>query len=177
MSLYLFDVDNTLIYSYPGRPANTVAEVRFLPGVLSLVRSLVQRGDDVALVSNQGGIAWGKTTRDEVNAKMVHICHEVGLEGMWLHDFIFCPHSRNAPATKDFLCACRKPNPGMLEWMMVCHGYYSPERIADVTFIGDADTDAEAARWVLGGRGVRFLWARDWHGWRGSTVLDESGSN
>jgi HAD superfamily hydrolase (TIGR01662 family) len=122
----------------------------------------------VALVSNQGGIAWGKTTYQEVSAKMLHVCREIGLQGEHLYDYIFCPHSPGAGTPLGFACYCRKPSAWMLEYMIFWHHRTTA---TDTCYIGDSDTDRAAAE----AAGVTFHWAWEFFGWAESfsTILEE----
>lgn len=67
---------------------------------------------------------------------------------LWPHPLVaLCPHAPRAG------CFCRKPQPGMLTYMMSAHGRTPAETI----FVGDQEADREAAM----AAGCDFLWAED----------------
>jgi D-glycero-D-manno-heptose 1,7-bisphosphate phosphatase len=154
--LFVFDKDNTLIFSYPCRPANTVAEQILLPGVAEKCAELRAAGHILAIASNQGGIASGKVTREAVYEMMGQITNIV-----CTHSYRYCPHSSRRDE-----CDCRKPKPGMILSLMA--EFKVP--VSDVVFVGDAESDKEAAE----AAGVGFEWAKDFFGFVNlNTILEE----
>jgi D-glycero-D-manno-heptose 1,7-bisphosphate phosphatase len=155
--LYIFDKDNTLVFSYPGRPANSVTEQRLLPGVAEKCARLRQAGHYLAIASNQGGIASGKITLSAVGEMMGHLANLIQADS-----YRYCPHSswRNE-------CNCRKPKPGMILSLM---NQFDISRHG-VVFVGDADTDKAAAE----AAGVKFEWACEFFGWPEgfNTILED----
>jgi phosphoglycolate phosphatase-like HAD superfamily hydrolase len=172
--LYIFDLDSTLVVKYGERP---------LPGVIEMLDDLVEQGGQIAVATNQAGPAWGMSTGEshypEPRALGVRftsiavripalasapwfvavgderlslratayqsLVHELGIGGAELTLHI------SADPT------WRKPEPGML--LAACEAYHTtPDR---AVFVGDADTDAEAAARA----GTGFVFADQFFGW------------
>lgn len=146
--LIIFDKDNTLIASYDGRPANTVAEQRLLPGVEKKCAELRKQGHTLAIASNQGGVAFGYMTQLQAQVLVRHAARLIGAANWEL-----CPHHPQGTITPyNVACRCRKPAPGMIHKLMRRCRYYNPSA---VLFVGDQETDRQAAE----AAGVRFEWA------------------
>jgi D-glycero-D-manno-heptose 1,7-bisphosphate phosphatase len=83
-------------------------EFEFLPGALEALRLLAQVGLPVIVVSNQGAIGRGLTTRaavDDTNRRMVAAIRRAGGR---VDDVLYCPHRPEDG------CECRKPRSGLL---------------------------------------------------------------
>jgi len=147
--LIIFDKDNTLIAPCNGRPANTVAEQRLLPGVVEKCAELREQGHVLAIASNQGGVAFGYLTQLEAQVLVRHAARLIGAA-----DWEMCPHHPGGTITPyTQACTCRKPAPGMLHTLMR-RLRYTPR---NTIYIGDQDTDRQAAQ----AAGCRFIWASE----------------
>lgn len=157
MTLYIFDKDNTLIYSYPFRPANSVAEQIPLPGVVEKCACLREAGHYLAIASNQGGVASGKVSHEAVFEMMGHISNLIQA-----HSYRYCPHS-----SRHDECECRKPKPGMIFSLVKEFGF----PLSEVVFVGDAESDQQAAT----AAGIGFIWATKFFDWpeNFNTILEE----
>lgn len=146
--LLIVDRDGTLIEErhYLADPAG----VRLLPGVASGLRALCADGFDVAIVTNQSGIGRGMfdhATADAVNAEVVE---QLAREGVAVRGVYMCPHH------PDDRCACRKPQPALVEHALADLGY-AP---ADCLVVGDKKCDVD-----LGARiGARTALVRTGYG-------------
>jgi len=106
-----------------------------LPGSLEAIARLTKAGYQLAVATNQSGIARGQLDLDTLYA--IHRkMHEMVVEaGGHIDLIVFCPHS---DANE---CQCRKPMPGML--------YTINERLnvdlTDVHMVGDSLRDLQAA--------------------------------
>src|SRR3954463_8827137 len=77
--LYLFDVDGTLIRSFMREGARDHYDaIEVLPGAREKLDELRAAGNDVALVTNQGGIAFGYQTSEQINRKIYGVLAELG---------------------------------------------------------------------------------------------------
>lgn len=147
--LYIFDKDRTLIAPCGDRPANTVDEQSLLPGVAERCAQLHADGHNLAVASNQGGVAFGFINNDEAKALVVHAASLIGTK-----DYTYCPHHPDGTdPVFGTACDCRKPAPGMLLQLMLRNGV----AWSDTIFIGDQESDLQAAE----AAGVRFEWAKD----------------
>ena len=112
MSVSIFlDRDGTLIEDtgYTSSPD----DVRILPGVVPGLQLFRKNNYQLHLVSNQSGLARGKFSRadfDQVETRVNAIFRESGIEFDTVH---YCFHG---PGEN---CACRKPNPGLLEQVAI----------------------------------------------------------
>lgn len=153
VDLLLFDVDNTLRECIvPGQPCpNADDEWRLKSGV---AEALAHYADTpMALVSNQGGVAYKFLTADRAWA-LLWSCLRTVRGGRLLRtdDVYFCPHR------PDDGCPCRKPSPYMLlrairdQWEL--RGNCMPR--AQCLMVGDMASDQEAAARAE----VPFVWAK-----------------
>ena len=101
------------------------------------LKTMQNKGYLLLVATNQGGLAKGWYTEDEL-AKMHRHLREVYSEhGVTITDFFYCPHHPDYTG----VCDCRKPKPGLL---LQGIEKYSLDPSASY-FIGDRDRDMEAA--------------------------------
>jgi D-glycero-D-manno-heptose 1,7-bisphosphate phosphatase len=101
------------------------------------LKTLQDRGYLLIIATNQGGLAKGWYTEDEL-AKMHRQLKEVYYaHGIMITDIFYCPHHPNF--TGD--CDCRKPKPGLLLQGIEKYNI-DPSKSY---FIGDRERDMEAA--------------------------------
>ena len=109
-----------------------------LPGSLEAIALLNQHGIEVFVATNQAGIARGRLTIDSLLAIHDRMRSRVTAAGGTITDIRFCPHH------PDEQCPCRKPRPGLLEYLAASHDL-------DLTagdYVGDSLTDLQAAEAV-----------------------------
>ncbi len=100
------------------------------------LKTLQDKGYLLLVATNQGGLAKGWYTEDEL-AKMHNHLREVYADhGVTITDFFYCPHHPNF--TGD--CDCRKPKPGLL--LQGITKYNVDPALS--YFIGDRERDVEA---------------------------------
>jgi histidinol-phosphate phosphatase family protein len=146
--LLVVDRDGTLIKEkhYLADPAG----VELLPGVVAGLRTFAQHGYEVAVVTNQSGIGRGYFGTDTLDAIHAELQRQLAQHGIPLRSVYHCPH------TPDDGCACRKPEPELLQRAMQELGY-APEQCL---VVGDKRCDIE-----LGARlGVRTALVRTGYG-------------
>jgi D-glycero-D-manno-heptose 1,7-bisphosphate phosphatase len=163
--LFIFDKDGTLVDLVDDgrvRPANTPDEQVLLPGVYDEISKLRRAGHQVAIASNQGGVAWGFMTLGQANLLMLDVVRKLGGLDSGIR-VMFCPYDPRAAgkpksdpqyARESF---DRKPNPGMINYLREELGFTEEETV----YIGDQDTDRQAAE----AAGVRFIHAKEFFGW------------
>jgi HAD superfamily hydrolase (TIGR01662 family) len=136
-SAVLFDRDGTLIVDVPynGDPGR----VQAMPSAPGALRRLRAAGIATAMISNQGGVALGKLTRDDVDAVNARIEDVLGPLG----PVLVCTHAPDAG------CGCRKPAPGLVE--AAAHALGIAPR--DCVVVGDIGADVEAAH-AAGARAI-----------------------
>jgi len=100
------------------------------------LKSLQEKGYLLLIATNQGGLAKGWYTEDEL-AKMHQLLKDqYAVHGVEFTDIFYCPH--HPEFTGD--CDCRKPKPGML--LKGIEKYNIDP--AKSYFIGDRERDVEA---------------------------------
>jgi D-glycero-D-manno-heptose 1,7-bisphosphate phosphatase len=118
------------------------------------VRWLNARGILAFVVTNQSGVARGLYAEEDVQALHDHVQAELAREGAHIDAFRYCPHHPEGhvePYRR--LCACRKPESGMIEELLA-EFRLDPARCV---LFGDRETDIAAAR----GAGVAGVWVND----------------
>lgn len=151
MKAVFLDRDGTLIVE---RGYITVPEgVELIPGAAAAVRRLRGAGWKVFVVTNQGAVAKGLITEDElglIHFRMVSLLAEAGAE---VDGVYYCPHHPEGDQIQYSVeCDCRKPRPGMLERAAGEHDVDLEQSVV----VGDTLRDLEAGR-AAGTRGVLVL--------------------
>ena len=134
------DRDGTLIRNV--NYLSHVDQLEILPGVAEAICLLRAVGLKVVVVTNQSGIARGLLSEKQLVAIHEELRYRLGRTGAFLDGIYYCPHHPTeglGPYRAD--CACRKPNPGMIERA-------SSELAIDPSIsylVGDQWTDMELA--------------------------------
>ena len=129
------DRDGVLNVYLPGDYVKTPEELTLIPGVAEAVRTLNEAGYPVFVISNQQGVAKGLMTPEDLTTVSNALRDRLADAGATITQSYYCPHASGS-------CDCRKPKPGML---LRAAAEYGIDLAASV-FIGDTETDAEAAR-------------------------------
>lgn len=158
--LYIFDLDETLVRPIAGvKVPNKLTHQEMIPGVAAKCAELRSAGHTLAIASNQGGVAFGLCTLDEAGERICVAGEVVGAS----YSVMSLYHEKGTFPVVQYrgmgvygvavmvTPIYRKPQPGMLLWLML-RAETAP---ADVIFIGDQDSDHEAAK----NAGVRFAFA------------------
>ncbi|HTE72470.1 MAG TPA: HAD-IIIA family hydrolase [Actinomycetes bacterium] len=133
--LALLDRDGTInVRSTIRRYVVEPSEVTLLPGVEDAVRLLNDAGVDVAVVTNQRGLATGELTRTALEAVHAEIEARLAVAGARVDGWYVCPHDVER-------CSCRKPLPGLLVAALDDRPSVRP---ADAVVVGDNESDVLA---------------------------------
>ena len=135
--LVLFDRDGTLVHDVPYN--DEPGRVRPVPGAQEALDRLRRAGVRVGLVTNQSGVARGLIAPERLEAVNRRVAELLGP----FDSVQVCTH---APAEG---CACRKPEPGMVEAACRALGV----DVGRCVVVGDIGADMEAAL-AAGARGV-----------------------
>jgi D-glycero-D-manno-heptose 1,7-bisphosphate phosphatase len=95
---------------------NKPDDFHFLPGAAAAIRRLNEVGIPVVVVTNQGGIALGYLTEEDLAAIHRRMAELLAAEGAHVDRIFYCPYYPNGTVpryTKD--SPDRKPGTGMLE--------------------------------------------------------------
>jgi histidinol-phosphate phosphatase family protein len=107
------DKDGTLIENVPFNA--DPEKIRLLPGAAEGVRRLHRARYQLIVVSNQSGVAQGHFPEDALIAAQERLESILRGLGVRLAGFYYCPHHPDGKVEKyRRLCACRKPEPGLL---------------------------------------------------------------
>lgn len=135
--LIIFDRDDTLIENIPSLKSHI--DIKWLPNRLETLVEIMNSNVNVAIATNQACIGKGNLTEKdyiEVSNAILKKLADVGVVPIAI---IACPHSYEE-VTREPICYCRKPNPGMLERILEIHG----RKNKNALFVGDSKTDYEA---------------------------------
>ena len=151
LRIVIFDADDTLRRTtVPGKPCpHAPDEWELLPNVRATLSTIdwAAHGVRLAVASNQDQVGYGLLSAAMAD-RLLRDALDAATGGRAVDPIIrFCPHRLEES------CGCRKPAPGLLLDILDATGAARHETL----FIGDAQTDAEAARRA----GVRFLYATE----------------
>lgn len=126
-----------------------VDQFQFIPGVITALKDLQDKGYYLFIVTNQPSAAKGKTTLGTLYDINTYMVDELGKEGVFIDDVYMCPHyTKELPMTKEkFLikeCDCRKPKPGLIYRALRKYGVDLDKSY----MIGDSCTDVQAGNAV-----------------------------
>lgn len=158
--LLFLDLDGTVRHGKDelGRFVNGPEDVIIFPEALEMMKRWKKGGGRIAAVSNQGGIALGLVSIQQVTEAM----WKTNYDTEELFDKIsWCSHHPDAEDLVMSRCWCRKPLPGLLiesaNDLAGVHGdeYYPPSM---ALMVGDRPEDEECARLA----NIEFQWAAEW---------------
>lgn len=159
--LFLFDLDNTLTESISGGTfPKTIRDRKFMRGREEKLLELRRQRKITAIVTNQGGAAWGFLDSDDMHNYLANLC--ISFE---INNYFVCFHdtgekARASDKTDKTLTVPdltpdgyerRKPGPGMLIQAMQLHEIDRQ----DTLMVGDRPEDKGAAE----AAGVDFMWS------------------
>ena len=134
MTLVVLDRDGVINEDSP-EYIRTPDAVRFIDGSLEGIARFTQAGIQVAIATNQSGLARGFFDIDTLNRIHALICARAAAVGGHIDVIAFCPHG------PDDGCFCRKPSPGLL----ISLARRFSISVESVIFIGDSVRDLLAA--------------------------------
>lgn len=112
-------------------------QVEFVDGIFENLKRLSEMGFQLFIVSNQGGISKGLYSKKDIQQLHRRLTNTFWKHQIEITDIAFCPHHPDVEQ-----CLCRKPDSLLLEKLMARHHISA----SDSYFIGDSETDMEAAR-------------------------------
>jgi HAD superfamily hydrolase (TIGR01662 family) len=165
MGLVCLDLDGTIVESaleeIDGKlqPVSGIfTEPKIRPDVFQVLERAALEGDEFAIVTNQGGVAWGYNTVAEAKLRIARAVAYVNffferpftVHACFAHPRATIHHFRDGHER-------RKPSGAMIREAMEAHGYASPQ----VVMVGDLEDDELAAR----DAGVDFVPAGQFFSW------------
>jgi D-glycero-D-manno-heptose 1,7-bisphosphate phosphatase len=151
MKAVFLDRDGTIVVE---KGYITVADdIELIPGAAAAIVRLRQAGWKVFVVTNQGCVAKGMITEDELGAIHFRMVAMLGAEGAEVDGIYACiHHPEGSVPDYSYACDCRKPLPGLLERAATEHGV----DLSSSVMIGDTLRDIDAGR-AVGARSVLVL--------------------
>lgn len=122
------------------------AQLEFIEGVFENLILLQQKGFQLFIVSNQGGISRGlysKVNIQELHEELIQIFSKNQIN---ISEILFCPHHSEIEK-----CLCRKPQSLMIDKLLAKYELNPTESI----MIGDSQSDMTAAA-MAGIQGIRI---------------------
>lgn len=107
------DRDGTLVHArhYPSHPD----ELCLYEGVAASLVPFQEAGFLIVLITNQGGLAHGYFSEQQLELMHEHLAAELARHGARLDGVYYCPHHPQGVLPElSVVCDCRKPAPGML---------------------------------------------------------------
>jgi len=138
------DRDGTLIEEPPDEQVDSVAKIRFMPGVFAALAALRKAGFRLAIVTNQDGLGTASFPSEDYETANRFMLDAFASQGIEFDAIFVCPHT---PAER---CECRKPLTALVQ------SYIASGRVdlAGSAMVGDRDTDLQFAA-NLGIRAMR----------------------
>ena len=93
-----------------------VEQIEILTGVAEALRLLRDAGIKLVVVTNQSVVARGKLSEAGLSAIHMTVSEKLAAEGASYDAIYYCPHHpTDGIGVYKITCACRKPQPGMIE--------------------------------------------------------------
>lgn len=111
-------------------------QVEFIEGVFENLKMLQQKGFQLFIVSNQGGISRGLYSKENILKLHEELIQIFSKNQITITDILFCPHHSEKEK-----CLCRKPQSLMIDKLIAKYDLSPKESI----MIGDSPSDMQAA--------------------------------
>jgi D-glycero-D-manno-heptose 1,7-bisphosphate phosphatase len=112
-------------------------QLTLVDGTIENLKILLQKGFQLFIVSNQGGISRGLYSKDEIQKLHAELIQTFRANDIEIAEIVFCPHHPEIEK-----CLCRKPDSLMLEKLIAKYKICK----SDSYLIGDSQSDMDAAR-------------------------------
>lgn len=129
------DKDGVLVDS-SGFPYRIPTDKLMFERIVEGLKWAMGKGYLLVIISNQGWIAQGRISYDEIDRGFQSVVSQLAESGVEIADYYFCPHR-----TKDG-CECRKPKPGMI---LEAAGKWNVD-LTESIMVGDSGTDILAGK-------------------------------
>jgi D-glycero-D-manno-heptose 1,7-bisphosphate phosphatase len=87
-----------------------IDDIKINNGVIDALKSLINMGFLLVVISNQGGIAKQIYTKEDVENIHSELKRQFKIEGIDIKEYYYCPHHSDVEK-----CLCRKPEPLLIE--------------------------------------------------------------
>jgi D-glycero-D-manno-heptose 1,7-bisphosphate phosphatase len=139
-SLAIFDRDGTLIID--NGYTHKIEDFEWNKTGVLYAKNLYEQGYNIYIATNQGGIAKGLFTEAELLEFTMKMFMDSPQHGFKISGVAYCPHHAEGilPHLKT-KCTFRKPNPGMLDFIIETAGV----KLKDIIYVGNSENDYLAA--------------------------------
>ncbi|HUL44677.1 MAG TPA: bifunctional histidinol-phosphatase/imidazoleglycerol-phosphate dehydratase HisB [Bacteroidota bacterium] len=139
------DRDGTIILEPADKQIDSLEKLEFIPGIIAGLRTLVDAGFSLIMVSNQDGLGTRQYPREKFRLVQNKLIRLLEGEGIQFEKVFICPHRRSES------CSCRKPKTGLVSSYLKNHHI----EVSRSFVLGDRATDVEFAH-NLGLRAVHL---------------------
>ena len=122
------------------------SQMEFIDGVFENLNMLQQKGFQLYIVSNQGGISRGLYTKENILTLHKELIETFRKNQVTISDILFCPHHSEKEK-----CLCRKPESLMIDKLVAKYDLNAQQS----TLIGDSESDMKAAA-MAGIHGIKI---------------------
>ena len=143
-ALLFVDRDGTLVEEPDDQQIDSLAKIRFMPGVFAALTQLRRHGYRLVMVTNQDGLGTPAYPQSDFALAQQFIIDTFASQGIHFEAVFVCPHLYSEG------CECRKPRTGLVQQFL---REEAPD-LARCAGIGDRPTDLQFAS-NLGVRGLR----------------------
>ncbi len=133
LKVLFIDRDGTLIEEPSDNQVDALHKVRLVPGVISALLHLKDRGYRFVMVSNQDGLGTPSFPQADFDQCHEHVLALFDSQGVRFDEIFICPHRA------DDACACRKPKTGLLTRFLANNQL----DVSACAVIGDRPSDVE----------------------------------
>lgn len=120
-------------------------QMEFVEGIFENLQRLQQKGYQLFIVSNQGGISRGLYTKEDLVKLHEQLLDTLDHYQIRVQEIVFCPHHPEHEK-----CLCRKPASLMIDKLLAKYELSK----TDSVMIGDSDSDMQAAQ-MAGIKGIK----------------------
>jgi D-glycero-D-manno-heptose 1,7-bisphosphate phosphatase len=117
-----------------GHSLNKPSDLKIIDGVPEAIGLLTERGYEVFVVTNQGGVGLGYMTAEALQAIHDKMLEVIQSKGGIIRDIRACIHKPSEG------CVCRKPKPGMIAELATLYDV----DLENSYMVGDRDVDIQA---------------------------------
>ena len=135
LKVLFIDRDGTIIYEPEDFQIDDLKKVKFVPGVITVLKELINEGYELVLVSNQDGLGTESFPEEQFELCQNFMLNTLSSEGVTFREIFICPHFENDN------CDCRKPKTGLLSEFLTHNNIDTARSYV----IGDRGTDIELA--------------------------------
>jgi len=132
MKTAFLDRDGTIVKDYPSEQWTHIESPEFLEGSIKALNSIISKGYEIIIVTNQYIIGEGFISQDQYESFTSLMLNQIVQAQIRIKDIFYCPHARAVN------CRSTKPNPGMIEKAQV---KYPEIDIENSFLVGDSYSD------------------------------------